>query len=176
MELFIILILISTSECSRWVYYWDVPPYIWKENGTVKGSIPLFYGAMEKMCSYPKTKYFRIEGGYQEFNKGISGEVNTVMTDQGVKNSSIPLPGIIYWAPYMNTTLGSGTSAFTFWDSGKMAVIVKRSRIQILAKILKGLRRTYNIMAISLFFAMLVGISIWLMVCSRRHYAYFHFL
>ena len=54
------------------IFYWDVAPYIWKENETIKGSFVYAINMMETKCKGPKSAYYRVNGGYKGFSEALS--------------------------------------------------------------------------------------------------------
>ena len=164
-----ILIMLSTViiyhvHCERRVYYWDTPPYIWKDNqtGVVKGSIPYMYNMMKAMCNYPETHYFQINGSYPRFKEAIENRLKYVETDKG--NQSTKIAGLIYWFPYPDTTIPKMWQTTTYVTSKKMAVIVPREKIEITYKIIKGTINALNFLLLCLFLALNCGVIIWLLV------------
>ena len=165
--LIVLLTIIYHVNCERRVYYWDTPPYIWKDNqtGVVKGSIPYMYNMMKMMCNYPHTYYYQIQGQYPSFKAAIENKKKYVETDDPHNSTqSTNITGLIYWFPYPDTTIPKMWQTTTYVTSKKMAVIVPREKIEITYKIIKGTINALNFLLLCLFLALNCGVIIWLLV------------
>ena len=92
MMILLILSLFVPTFCFRnkTVFYWDAPPYIWEENGTMHGSIMHSIEMWEKFCANPKSTMYKVIGGYVGFSEQMYSVVikkrTWVITDKGKHN------------------------------------------------------------------------------------------
>ena len=141
-------------------FYWDVPPYIWKENGTVTGSLVHIKRTFEKLCNDPKAEYYRVKGGYKEFMEAVNKKTD-VETDRGI----ISRHPNDTWLPYLNSSaLEPSFFPSTYYTTQEMVVIIPRYKIEILHKIGLGLLRSGNFVVLCVILAFLAGILIWFIV------------
>ena len=143
------------------IFYWDLPPYIWKDNGTVKGSIKEWVRTFEKLCNVPKSEFFQVKGGYKDFVEVLYRQTY-VETDKG----NVTVNTTDFWVPFLNASEQSPPfdQMSTYFTSKGMVVIVPRYKIEILFKISRGLLRSVNIVVLCFILALLAGIIIWFIV------------
>ena len=153
------------------IFYWDVAPYIWKENETVKGSNVYAINMMETKCKGPKSAYYRVNGGYKGFSEALSSVLDgkkIVETDKGNVDTNyddawIPFLNVSWLKEYQHSK-NSTLDIHTYFVSKEMVVIVPRYKIEILYKIAVGLKRSFNFLILCLILAILTGIIIWFLV------------
>ena len=141
------------------IFYWDVPPYIWKENGTVTGSLVHIRRKFEALCNDPKAEFYRVKGGYKGFMEALIKKTD-VETDEGVFNRH---PYDI-WLPYLNSSAQPPFFPSTYYTTQEMVVIIPRYKIEILHKVGLGLLRSGNFVVLVLILAFPAGILIWFIV------------
>ena len=161
---------ISCAYVPHQVFYWDLPPYIWKENGTVKGSIKQHFKMYEKICNNHKSEFFQVKGGYKGFIKALYRQTY-VETDKG----NISTHANDTWIPFLNSTEQSDPFDYlvSYFTSKEMVVIMPRYRIEILYKISLGLLRSVNFAMLCFILALLAGIIIWFIVSCFVSIFYF---
>ena len=168
-----ILICFIPCYCTKpkTVFYWNVPPYIWKENGTVRGSMRYFMDTMETKCKQPESVYYQVKGGYKGFTEALHSVVRGqkfVDTDKG----KIDTKNDDGWMPFLNVSWLKANKhsenitgePFTFSVSKEMVVIVPRYKIEIMYKIANGFIRSFNFVILCLILTLVTGIIIWLLV------------
>ena len=163
MNLLIVIFFVDTSYASRMrsVFYWNVPPYIWKKNEIVDGSFKRSIQFGENMCFQPKSEFYQVKGGYKGFIEALDRQ-SYVETNKG--NISTHFSDA--WIPLLNSTFyDSSAHPMTYFTSNEMVVIVPQYKIGILYKIgLVGLLRAINFVVLCLTLALLAGILVWFLV------------
>ena len=162
MHFLAVLLLFSTSHASRprSVFYWNVPPYIWKENETVDGSFKRSIQYGESFCFQPRSEFYQVKGGLKGFIEALHRQ-SYVETDKG--NISTHFSDA--WIPLLNSSFyNSSAHPSAYFLSNEMVVIVPRYKIDILYKIGLGLLRSVNFVVLCLALALLAGIIVWLLV------------
>ena len=165
-QTFLILLIFGTCTAvipiHRNVFYWDMPPYIWKENGTVKGIFPQSIRTAEKFCNQQShSDFHQVKGGYKEFAKSLYRQTY-VETDNGTISTSQNDS----WIPFLNASEQSARFNYltTLSTSKEMVVVVPRYKIEILHKIGVGLLRSRNFVALCFILALMAGIIVWFIV------------
>ena len=141
------------------VFYWDVKPYIWKEGNHTMGSIPYTLQAVTQLCNFPPMKFYHVEGGYKEWMEALVRNT-VVLTDHG----RVDISNRDMWVPFMEPREVRGGKTITFFEPKQMVVIVPRYKIEIMYKILLGVRRSFNFLAVCLIMAFIAGALIWFIV------------
>ena len=164
MRILIFLLFSLDMSCAyapHQIFYWDLPPYIWKENGTVKGSIKQNFKMFEKFCGNHKSEFYQVKGGYKGFMEALYRQTY-VETDKG--NVSVKLNDT--WIPFINSSEQSPPFDYleTYSTSKEMVIIVPRNKIEIMYKISLGLLRSVNFVVLCFILALLTGIVIWFIV------------
>ena len=162
--LLVLLFFLPTHYASitKRIFYWDVPPYIWKENGRVKGIFKQSIEVSEKLCNHHfHSEFYRVKGGYKGFVRALNRQTY-VETDKG----NITTNFTDSWVPFMNSSEENLSLHFlkTMSTSNEMVVVVPRYKIEILYKIGLGLLRSGNFVVICLILALLAGITVWFIV------------
>ena len=154
-------LIICCAYTPHQVFYWDLPPYIWKENDTVKGSFKQNFKMFERFCDNHKSEFYHVKGGYKGFMEALYRQTY-VETDKG--NLSINVNDT--WIPFINSSEQSTpfNSVVTYFTSKEMVVIVPRYKIEIMYKISLGLLRSVNFVVLCLILAFLAGIVVWFLV------------
>ena len=170
----LILLLLSVLKpcfCSRpkTVFYWDVPPYIYEENGTIKGSMRHSIDMWERFCANPKSRFYKVKGGYKGFGEALQSVMkgqSFVDTDLG----NITTRHDDAWLPLLNVSLKEEykeiKQPYTFFVSKELVVMIPRYKIEILHKINLGVNRSLNFVVSCVALALVAGMIVWFLVSS----------
>ena len=140
------------------IFYWDIPPYIWKENDTVTGSLLHMRRTYEALCNGARAEFYRVKGGYKGFMEALNKQTD-VETDKGIISRNLNDT----WLPYLNASVPSFFLS-TYYTTQEMVIIVPRYKIEILHKIGLGLLRSGNFVVLCVILAFLAGIFVWFIV------------
>ena len=159
MKLLILVTYFITENLGDNMFYWDLKPYVWKENNTVKGSIFYASRVISQLCNQRLKNFHQVQGGYLGFMKALKRN-SYVLTDKG--NVSVTKTDM--WIPFMEPGLIKDANKFTFFESKEMVVIVPRYKIEIIYKIVLGVMRSLNFIGMCLIVASIAGVIIWFIV------------
>lgn len=156
--------------------YWDLDPYIVTrpDGKSVKGIVSEIMNKGEYYCGYhfaPRNLSFAQYVKIAESREEFLGLLFSNKSNKEIIPENIPEENVM-WGPliidrfdvsYLDMEFRRGLRPYPFSTTEHLAVIVQRSRIELISKVSLGVQKCGELILISVLFACCVSILLWLL-------------
>ena len=151
------------------VLWWNIKPYLYKENGTVKGIINDIMKNTKVYCPKHSFQHLNYEnasfGIYPSFFRSIQSKFTLKFNKKKINASDI------IWFPVISPKVKLEEKEYAFQNIFKATgaiVIIKRDIISLPNRAFAGISKAKNILLLSVLFIACFGIIVWLWVGSQN--------
>ena len=172
--LFLLVELQSTVYSMKFqVIYWELKPYIWTNNGTRDGILPLILERATTLCS---TKKYNVTVTYS-LNLNTLKAFDRILASKkprygkkDLKNITVTETDHVIWFPYPVSLREKGETnpirlrnleLYDFVYASSISIIMRRDHIKISSKILNGVHTCIPLIIQLFFCSLIAAIIIW---------------
>ncbi|XP_065643224.1 uncharacterized protein LOC136074966 [Hydra vulgaris] len=152
------------------VFYWPIKPFIFMNNNTIDGILPVFYQRLANICSpnknlaefYLVNETFNRNSFYKSIEKASLGTQNPPIINNAVWFPLFVIPNNVYFSTY-------NVKAELLMYSPNVGVIANKEKITITNKVIESMKKSSTIVLHVVGLILIFATLVWLAECKKNN-------